>query len=875
MDTLEQQLTKETILESNCQNAFRVLKTQFEKILSSVLIKPSSLDGMYARKDFHAYTSMEPQLFKEIILKNFDFIEDYMLKTIIHAQTIQKRLDDKKLQIQECTVQEVKALDAISEDKAKKSCMVSFRKLHSHLKHLSHDNLKGTRIESGFKRAFATLFGQDVETFIGTMFLNVDQLEKQLDKEEFQEIGSIASFKVLETQFQMFIKSRMYLDDEFVVMTRNYFLQYTQLAIPEFRDTLIQHMESVKKSIDERAKHKEEYNMGLWDSIERAREKQRQQHTEQPEFNNEGEVDQNVEQCHDTCPLPAKITDNQTTKHSYQSLESENICLRWVPTGKIFTSSTTKVDSEPTNGSNEDITNLYEYEQTLDVNARYFNLIAVKNSEFTTSTMLHSSSRAGSKSCSSMQTASYITTRVGITIPPSHNNAEYMINKCIRAVWKLCIEELNCRLAEQDILHPYHIKRRVHQLVKTLLLLLLRTANTYGLLRNLENANSLWAAIKARFGGNEESKKMQKMVFEVDEKVSSSLLLLKNVAFLSLRQSCSTNEVSTAVEILGLVLLEEEQCTKQRSSSQALDGSDWSRCYDGSNVFEVETRYNWFWIWLTFDQLSNYSKTHSEIILSVFDVISSDEENTPANDRFSKADGFHDVPPPITGNFLTPRADISFTGLDEYAIRKKIIESKTTDLNTKTSETVGKTNEANTQKPKTVYESVKLLHDTIAAQRRFLAQQRAAEIRSRPPTRTQLRNQMMTYLKHVGGKKHSDLKNKNFEEIQVLYEKVKSSDENFVAIGSAEDERIIRGLNKKVVGTKKADSIKEESKEEAGTRKRKLGTRKKMKSRKEDSDMIEVGNLEDSTMALELIRFVKKLIAELEPEDSNGNEEDL
>ncbi|GKB34044.1 hypothetical protein Tco_0878986 [Tanacetum coccineum] len=146
------------------------------------------------------------------------------------------------------------------QDKAKKSCMVSFRQLHSHLKLLSHDKLKGTRTESGFKRAFATLFGQDVETFIGTMFLNVDQLEKQLDKEEFQEIGSMASFKVLEKQFQVFIKSRMYLDDEFVVMTRNYFLQYTQLAIPEFRDTLIQHMESVKKSIDERAKHKEEYN---------------------------------------------------------------------------------------------------------------------------------------------------------------------------------------------------------------------------------------------------------------------------------------------------------------------------------------------------------------------------------------------------------------------------------------------------------------------------------------------------------------------------------------------------------------------------------------------------------------------------------------
>ncbi|GJZ11954.1 hypothetical protein Tco_0546713 [Tanacetum coccineum] len=122
--------------------------------------------------------------------------------------------------------------------------MVSFRQLHSHLKLLSNKDLNGTRTESGFKHAFATLFGQDVETFIGTMFLNVDQLEKQIDKEEFQEIGSMASFKVLETQFQIFIKSRIYLDDEFVVMTRNYFLQYTQLLIPEFCDTLIQHMES-------------------------------------------------------------------------------------------------------------------------------------------------------------------------------------------------------------------------------------------------------------------------------------------------------------------------------------------------------------------------------------------------------------------------------------------------------------------------------------------------------------------------------------------------------------------------------------------------------------------------------------------------------
>ncbi|GKF54086.1 hypothetical protein Tco_0160996, partial [Tanacetum coccineum] len=32
---------------------------------------------------------------------------------------------------------------------------------------------------------------------------------------------------------------------------------------------------------------------------------------------------------------------------------------------------------------------------------------------------------------------------------------------------------------------------------------------------------------------------------------------------------------------------------------------------------------------------------------------------------------------------------------------------------------------------------------------------------------------------------------------------------------------------------------------------------------------------EDSTMALELIRFVKKKIVELEPKDSDGDEKDL
>ncbi|GKD66275.1 hypothetical protein Tco_1308383 [Tanacetum coccineum] len=79
--------------------------------------------------------------------------------------------------------------------------------------------------------------------------------------------------------------------------------------------------------------------------------------------------------------------------------------------------------------------------------------------------------------------------------------------------------------------------------------------------------------------------------------------------------------------------------------------------------------------------------------------------------------------------------------------------------------------------------------------------QRAMAIRNKPPIRTQLRNQMMTYLKHVGNKKHSDLKSKTFEEIQALYEKVKRFDESFTIVGSTEDERRIKEMNEGVKDT--------------------------------------------------------------------------
>ncbi|GJS75692.1 putative ribonuclease H-like domain-containing protein [Tanacetum coccineum] len=140
----------------------------------------------------------------------------------------------------------------------------------------------------------------------------------------------------------------------------------------------------------------------------------------------------------------------------------------------------------------------------------------------------------------------------------------------------------------------------------------------------------------------------------------------------------------------------------------------------------------------------------------------------------------------------------------------------------------------------TIEQRAKFLHDTIAAQRRFLAQQRSEAIRNKLPTRNQLRNQMMTYLKYVGGYRHAQLNKKKFEEIQVMYEKVKRANENFITIGSAKDEKLIEKMNKKAAGMDKEEvseepkstRVKAKIKEPKENIRKRSGMRLKMKAPK-------------------------------------------
>nr|GFC53051.1 hypothetical protein [Tanacetum cinerariifolium] len=143
----------------------------------------------------------------------------------------------------------------LMQENAKESCMTSFRLLHSFLQVLSYDESKSRRVS---ERAFMTLFGQDNDTFISTMFLNLDQLQRQLDKDEFQEDKSVAVFSVIDNQFQNFIDWQYFVDYD-SQMTKKFFVEYTRIKVTQFRETLLQHIGNVKKSIAERAHHQSQY----------------------------------------------------------------------------------------------------------------------------------------------------------------------------------------------------------------------------------------------------------------------------------------------------------------------------------------------------------------------------------------------------------------------------------------------------------------------------------------------------------------------------------------------------------------------------------------------------------------------------------------
>ncbi|GKE71910.1 hypothetical protein Tco_1529982, partial [Tanacetum coccineum] len=90
----------------------------------------------------------------------------------------------------------------------------------------------------------------------------------------------------------------------------------------------------------------------------------------------------------------------------------------------------------------------------------------------------------------------------------------------------------------------------------------------------------------------------------------------------------------------------------------------------------------------------------------------------------------------------------------------------------------------------TIKERSKLFVELMDKRKKHFAKLRAEEIRRKPSTKSKKRNQMCTYLKNMANYKHSLLKNKSFEEIQMLFDNTMKWVDSFVPM----DSEVVEGI---------------------------------------------------------------------------------
>ncbi|GKA29101.1 ribonuclease H-like domain-containing protein [Tanacetum coccineum] len=265
-----------------------------------------------------------------------------------------------------------------------------------------------------------------------------------------------------------------------------------------------------------------------------------------------------------------------------------------------------------------------------------------------------------------------------------------------------------------------------------------------------KDAKSLWEAIKNRFGGNKESKKMQKTILKQNYE-----------NFVASNNSSSTNETVNTTHSVYAASFKDQASTASyandvmfsffanHSNSPQLDYEDLEQIdaddleemdlkwqvamltmrgtkesgnrnrdalrrnapVDTSTTLLVALRWDRWCRIGAFSQLSAKKKTglgydsqmnESEVVHSVFNSRESDVDDSLVNDRFKTGEGFHAIPPPYTGNYMPSRPDLSFARLDDSVYKTKVSKTKTS---------ISKTSKDIVEKPKTVRPSAPIIEE--------------------------------------------------------------------------------------------------------------------------------------------------------------------
>nr|GEW26132.1 putative ribonuclease H-like domain-containing protein [Tanacetum cinerariifolium] len=262
------------------------------------------------------------------------------------------------------------------------------------------------------------------------------------------------------------------------------------------------------------------------------------------------------------------------------------------------------------------------------------------------------------------------------------------------------------------------------------------SAGAAGVIPPKTDVKSLWEAIKNRFGGNKESKKMQtttlKQNYEnfaassqegldktYDRNKSDLDTLSMDELYNNLKSDANDLEEIDLKWQVAMLTMRVKRFIKKIRRKLDLNGKETI----GFDMTKVEC-YNYHRrdkSGLSYDGQMNESDLNdihvneSEVLKNMFESHESDRDDNQVNDRFEKGEGYHTVPPPYIGNYMPPEADLSFAVLDNSVFKSKVSEIITSVHNIETN--ASKTSKDSLEKPKTVstFTSKKAFHPKSVA----------------------------------------------------------------------------------------------------------------------------------------------------------------
>nr|GEY44234.1 hypothetical protein [Tanacetum cinerariifolium] len=414
VDQLQNQLDKAEFQEDKSMAAFWALNNQFQKFIDCQYFL--DYDSEMTEKLFAKYTRIKVKQFKETLLLHMGNVKKSVAERTRHKRQYDRRMKERQMQSRESKVVSSKALDAIlvvTECSGTKSGEhITSSSSGTYITHvvdayirLVNDQVPFIEVDSNTTPDSTNMSHRGGEI---DQDAKQDQVKSPLLKAQIQE--KVFANAALKNELRKFSETSV--DTKFAkpsILRKPVLQPHRNQSVVRQPNAFKSEQRNFSKPRNSQEESYGSNDMAHNHYLEEARKK-----TQERNKNSKPSVIpsirlQNTANGHRFSPKKSSVVYEKTSlrsclrwKHTGKIFTT--VGLKWIPTGKLFDSCKSKVDSEPPNGSNDDITNPYECDQTLNVSAGAKEQIhGHQNAQFDNAPLLHNLSSDMSSEESTLQ----------------------------------------------------------------------------------------------------------------------------------------------------------------------------------------------------------------------------------------------------------------------------------------------------------------------------------------------------------------------------------------------------------------------------------------------------------------------------------------